>query len=56
MLYMSSTASNDGSVSINVTFESGTDQDIAMVNVQNRVTAAEPKLPEQVRPNGHQCS
>ncbi|WP_067584945.1 efflux RND transporter permease subunit [Endozoicomonas ascidiicola] len=49
MIYMDSTAYNDGSVSITVTFESGVDQDIAMVNVQNRVSAAEPKLPEQVR-------
>ena len=49
MIYMDSTASNSGSVSITVTFESGIDQDIAMVNVQNRVSAAEPSLPEQVR-------
>ena len=49
MIYMDSTASNSGSVSITVTFESGIDQDIAMVNVQNRVSAAEPSLPQQVR-------
>ncbi|USE35027.1 efflux RND transporter permease subunit [Endozoicomonas sp. SCSIO W0465] len=49
MIYMDSTAYNNGSVSITVTFESGVDQDIAMVNVQNRVSAAEPSLPEQVR-------
>ncbi len=52
MLYMDSTASNNGTVSINVTFESGIDQDIAMVNVQNRVAAAEPSLPEIVRRAG----
>jgi len=52
MIYMDSTASNDGSVSINVTFESGIDQNIAMVNVQNRVSAAEPSLPEAVRRAG----
>ncbi len=49
MIYISSTANNDGSVEIVVTFESGINQDIAMVDVQNRVSAAEPKLPEQVR-------
>ncbi|WP_422449192.1 MULTISPECIES: efflux RND transporter permease subunit [unclassified Endozoicomonas] len=49
MIYMDSKAYNNGSVSITVTFDSGTDQDIAMVNVQNRVAAAEPGLPEQVR-------
>lgn len=49
MIYMDSTASNSGHVSITVTFESGIDQDIAMVNVQNRVSAAEPSLPQQVR-------
>ena len=52
MIYMDSTASNNGSVSITVTFESGVDQDIAMVNVQNRVSAAEPSLPQQVRRMG----
>lgn len=49
MIYMDSTAYNSGMVNITVTFESGTDQDIAMINVQNRVSAAEPSLPEQVR-------
>ncbi|WP_257297316.1 efflux RND transporter permease subunit [Endozoicomonas sp. YOMI1] len=49
MIYMDSKAYNNGSVSITVTFDSGTNQDIAMVNVQNRVSAAEPGLPEQVR-------
>ncbi|MGB0360097.1 MAG: efflux RND transporter permease subunit, partial [Endozoicomonas sp.] len=52
MIYMDSTAYNNGSVSITVTFEPGTDQDIAMVNVQNRESSAEPKLPEEVRRQG----
>ncbi len=49
MISIESTAGNDGSASISITFASGTDDDIAQVNVQNRVSAAEPKLPEEVR-------
>jgi len=49
MLYMSSTASADGSVMISVTFKVGTDLDIAQVQVQNRVALALPRLPEEVR-------
>ncbi len=49
MLYMSSQATSDGSLNITVTFEIGTDLDIAQVQVQNRVNAAEPRLPEEVR-------
>ena len=52
MIYIDSTAGNDGSASINITFESGIDDDIAQINVQNRVSAAEPKLPEEVRRMG----
>ncbi|OED44308.1 RND transporter [Endozoicomonas sp. (ex Bugula neritina AB1)] len=52
MIYIDSTAGNDGSVSITITFESGTDDDVAQINVQNRVSAAEPKLPEEVRRMG----
>ena len=51
MLYIDSSAS-DGSASITVTFESGVDLNMAMVNVQNRVSAAELKLPEDVRRMG----
>jgi HAE1 family hydrophobic/amphiphilic exporter-1 len=51
MLYMSSTSS-DGSYSLTVTFEIGTDLDIAQVQVQNRLAAAEPTLPEEVRRQG----
>ncbi len=52
MLYMSSTSSSDGSYSLTVTFEIGTDLDAAQVLVQNRVAIAEPMLPEEVRRQG----
>ncbi len=52
MLYMSSTCADDGSYVLNVTFETGTDMDMATVLVQNRVAIAEPKLPEDVRRQG----
>jgi multidrug efflux pump subunit AcrB len=52
MLYMSSTCSGDGTYKLTVTFETGTDLDIASVQVQNRVAAAEPSLPEDVRRQG----
>lgn len=52
MLYMSSTCSGDGTYKLTVTFETGTDLDIASVQVQNRVSAAEPGLPEDVRRQG----
>ncbi|GJL81390.1 MAG: transporter [marine bacterium B5-7] len=48
MIYMSSQSANDGSMTITVTFETGTDADLAAVNVQNRVAAATAKLPEDV--------
>ncbi len=49
MLYMSSTCSNDGSYALTVTFEVGTDLDMASVLVQNRVAVAEPMLPEEAK-------
>jgi len=52
MLYMSSTCSNNGSYDLSVTFEVGTDPDIAQVNVQNRVQQAIPKLPTEVTDQG----
>ena len=52
MLYMSSTCSNNGTYSLSVTFEVGTDPDIAQVNVQNRVQQAVPKLPNEVTDQG----
>lgn len=49
MDYLSSSSTNNGLVSIDVTFELGTDIDIAALDVQNRVGIAEPRLPEAVR-------
>ncbi len=52
MIYMKSTASSDGQMSLTVTFKSGTDIDLAAVQVQNRVAQAIPRLPEAVRALG----
>jgi multidrug efflux pump len=52
MLYMSSQSNNDGSYSLDVTFEIGTDVNMAQVLVQNRVAIAQPTLPEVVRQIG----
>jgi HAE1 family hydrophobic/amphiphilic exporter-1 len=49
MLYMSSTSSNNGQYQLTITFETGTDLDMAAVRVQNRVAIAEPLLPEEVK-------
>ena len=49
MLYMASQCSSDGSILITITFEVGTNLDIAQVQVQNRVAIATPRLPEEVR-------
>ncbi len=49
MLYMSSQATTDGAMTLTVTFRLGTDPDKAQQLVQNRVTQAEPRLPEEVR-------
>ena len=48
MLYMSSTSSSSGAYSLTVTFEVGTDIDMATVKVQNRVNVAQSNLPEPV--------
>ncbi|WP_289283056.1 efflux RND transporter permease subunit, partial [Methylophaga sp. UBA5088] len=52
MLYMYSQSSADGSMTLSITFELGTDLDTAQVLVQNRVAIAEAKLPESVRALG----
>jgi HAE1 family hydrophobic/amphiphilic exporter-1 len=52
MIYMSSTSASDGSYKLTVTFEVGTNLDIAQVLVQNRVKLAEPNLPEDVKRQG----
>ena len=49
MLYLSSNSSGDGRFSIQVTFDIGTNLDIAQVQVQNRVAIAQPRLPADVR-------
>ncbi|WP_062261928.1 efflux RND transporter permease subunit [Endozoicomonas arenosclerae] len=48
MLYMNSRSSNDGSMTLTVTFEAGTNPDIAAMNVQNRLERAKPNLPKEV--------
>ncbi len=52
MLYMTSSNSSSGAMTIIVTFAVGTDPDIATINVNNRVRAAEALLPEEVRRQG----
>ncbi|MET0638129.1 MAG: efflux RND transporter permease subunit [Chitinophagaceae bacterium] len=48
MTYMTSTASNDGTLAINVYFKLGTNPDLAAVNVQNRVSKATSQIPQEV--------
>ena len=52
MMYMVSTATNTGSASIQVYFRQGTDPDMAMVNVQNRIASAQGLLPSEVTRSG----
>ena len=52
MLYMSSTATDNGAAVINVTFDIGTDGDSNTVNVQNRVNWANASLPAEVQQQG----
>ncbi|TWF47376.1 efflux RND transporter permease subunit [Neorhizobium alkalisoli] len=52
MLYMSSSSSDNGTYSLTVTFEAGTDPAIAQVNVQNRLALATPRLPAAVTQAG----
>ncbi len=52
MLYMSSQATADGVLTLTATFAIGTDPDLAQVQVQNRVSQALPRLPEEVRQLG----
>ena len=56
LLYFSSSSSSSGQVSITLNFVNGTNLDIAAVETQNRVSRAEPRLPEEVRRNGIQVS
>lgn len=52
MIYMYSQSTSDGTLTLSVTFDIGTDIDKAQVLVQNRVASAEPRLPEEVRRTG----
>lgn len=52
LIYFSSQSGNDGSCNITVTFEIGADQDLAAVEVQNRLAIAEPQLPQEVMRQG----
>ena len=52
MMYMSSTSGSDGSYNLTITFEVGTDIDMATVKVQNRLSLAEPQLPTAVKQQG----
>ncbi|MEC9067166.1 MAG: efflux RND transporter permease subunit [Pseudomonadota bacterium] len=51
-LYMSSSSQSNGTATITVTFEAGTDIDIAQTEVQNRLSTVEARLPEEVRRQG----
>ncbi len=52
LIYYSSTSANNGAVTVTATFDIGTDQDLAAVDIQNRLSVAEPQLPEEVVRNG----
>ena len=52
MMYMTSTATNTGSATISVYFKQGTDPDMSVVNVQNRVASAQGLLPAEVTKSG----
>src|SRR5205085_11355182 len=52
MIYMLSKSTNDGQLTLDVTFKPGTDLNMAQVLVQNRVSIAEAKLPDEVKRQG----
>src|SRR3954449_5529616 len=52
MIYFSSNSASTGSVNITVTFQKGTNPDIAQVQVQNKVQQALPRLPQEVQQQG----
>jgi gold/copper resistance efflux pump len=52
MLYMSSQSATDGRMTLSVTFQQGTDPDLAQIQVQNRVSRALPRLPKEVQQIG----
>jgi multidrug efflux pump len=56
LTYMSSTSDSSGSVTITLTFDAGTDPDIAQVQVQNKLALATPLLPQEVQKQGVQVA
>ncbi len=56
LLYLDSSSESSGTVSINLTFRTGTNLDIASVEAQNRIARVEPRLPEEVRRQGIQVN
>jgi multidrug efflux pump len=52
LLYFNSVSTSNGTITITVTFEVGTDPDTALIAVNNRVKVAEPRLPDDVRRTG----
>src|SRR6202051_4887721 len=52
MLYMSSQSTNTGNLNLTVTFQVGTNLDVAQVQVQNRLAIAQPQLPPEVQQEG----
>lgn len=52
LMYMSSSSDSSGTVQITLTFEAGTDPDIAQVQVQNKLQLAMPLLPQEVQQQG----
>src|SRR5688572_14223007 len=52
LIYFNSQSANNGTARITATFEIGTDQDLAAVEVQNRLAVAQPRLPQEVVRNG----
>jgi hydrophobe/amphiphile efflux-1 (HAE1) family protein len=52
MIYMNSTSSNSGQYSLSISFKTGTDSDMALVKVQNRVQQATPQIPTEVTARG----
>ena len=54
LIYMSSTSDSTGRMTITLTFQAGTNPDIAQVQVQNKLSMAEPNLPDTVRQLGVQ--
>ncbi|WGU41599.1 efflux RND transporter permease subunit [Phenylobacterium sp. NIBR 498073] len=55
-LYMEATSRSNGTASLTVTFRSGTDINVAQMEVQNRLSRVEPRLPEEVRRQGVQVN